>query len=87
MAVVYIPAQLREHTGGLRTVEAAGTSVREIVEALETRFPGIAARLCDGNELQAGLQVSIDDAISTRGLLARVDTDSEVHFLPAIGGG
>lgn len=87
MATVFIPSQLRELTGSAAQVEVDAQNVREAVAALEARFPGIAARLCSGDELSPTLQVSIDGAISTRGLAAKIAPGSEVHFLPALGGG
>lgn len=87
MATVFIPAPLRKLTGGAAQVEVPGQTVREIVAQLESRFPGIAARLCKEDELAAGLAVSIGGTMSSRGLATRVPPDSEVHFLPAIGGG
>ena len=62
-------------------------TVRAVVAALEQRFPGIAARLCKEGELSPALQVSIDGTLSRRGLDARVQPGSEVHFLPVFGGG
>lgn len=87
MPRVFIPPQLRDMTGGLAEVEAAGVSVREIVAALDQRFPGIAQRLCQQGELSPALQVSIDGTLSRRGLDAKVPEASEVHFLPVFGGG
>jgi molybdopterin converting factor small subunit len=87
MPTAYIPAQLRELTGGLAQVEAAGQTVRAVVEALDERYPGIASRLCHEGELSPALQVSIDGILSRRGLDARVQPASEVHFLPVFGGG
>lgn len=87
MPTVFIPFQLRELTGGLAEVEAAGETVRGIVRALDARFPGTEARLCHGGELSPSLQVSIDGMLSRRGLDARVQPASEVHFLPVFGGG
>jgi molybdopterin synthase sulfur carrier subunit len=87
VAIVFIPAQLQSLTNGIRSVEVSATTVREVVLALESRFPGIRERLCDGDELTASLQVSIDDTLSTRGMRAEVLPKSEVHFLPALGGG
>jgi molybdopterin converting factor small subunit len=87
MARVYIPAQWRDLTGGVSDVELGGSTLQEIVEALEARFPGVAARLCDEGAIAAGLAVSIDGAITARGLLAPVEPESEIHVLPAIGGG
>jgi molybdopterin converting factor small subunit len=87
MPRVFIPAQLRDMTAGEAEIEAAGSTVREIVETLDRHFPGFAARVCTDNELSPALQVSIDGQFSRRGLDARVSPTSEVHFLPVFGGG
>jgi sulfur-carrier protein len=87
MARVFIPTQMRSLTGGQQQVDLPGRSLREIVRGLEQQFPGIQSRLCDGDRIAPTLQVSIDGALTARGLLAPVGENSEVHFLPAIGGG
>jgi molybdopterin synthase sulfur carrier subunit len=87
MAKVFIPAQIRELTGDQAELLIEGTTVRDIVAELQRRFPGIEQRLCTGGELAPNLQVSIDDVLSRRGLDARVQPASEVHFLPVFGGG
>jgi molybdopterin synthase sulfur carrier subunit len=87
VATVFIPAQMREMTGGTLRLEIEAGNVRQIVEVLEERFPGICARLCVGDALSPALQVSIDGHMTTRGLTAKVKPKSEVHFVPAIGGG
>jgi molybdopterin converting factor small subunit len=87
MARVFIPAQLRHLTEGDAEIEADGATVRELVEALEQRFPGFAARVCEADDIAPALQLSIDGTFSRRGLAARVTPHSEVHFLPVFGGG
>jgi molybdopterin synthase sulfur carrier subunit len=87
MPLVFIPAQLRGLTAGQAQIELPGENVRDIVGALEVRFPGIKERLCQDDELAPGLQLSIDHVMSSRGLRAKVKPTSEVHFLPAFGGG
>ena len=87
MARVFIPPTIRSLTGGQEIVEAAGHNVREIINGLEEQYPGIKDRLCRGDELRPGLSVAIGGSVSALGLLQRVDVDSEIHFLPAIGGG
>jgi molybdopterin synthase sulfur carrier subunit len=87
MAKVYIPAAWRDLTGPAGEVDLAGNSLGQIIAALDARFPGIAARACDEGGIAGGLAVSIDGAITSRGLLAPVAAQSEIHFLPAIGGG
>ncbi|MBX7071623.1 MAG: MoaD/ThiS family protein [Pirellulales bacterium] len=87
MATVYLPTQLREAAGGNTQFELPGSTVRELVSALAAQHPGIEDRLIDDNELARGLAVSIDGSVAPLGLLAKVKLTSEVHFLPAIGGG
>ena len=87
MARVFIPAQWRDLSGGTTDVELAGTTLGEIVAALDARFPGMAERLCDDGAIAAGLAVSIDGSVTSRGLHAPIGPTSEVHVLPAIGGG
>jgi molybdopterin synthase sulfur carrier subunit len=87
MPIVFIPTPWRDLTGGLARVEVEGRTVGEVVDALEHQFPGIQQRLCRGASLAPGLQVVIGDAMTLRGLRASVQPESEVHFLPAIGGG
>ncbi len=87
MAIVFIPAPHRDLTGGLAEIAVVGSTIGEVIDALDHRFPGIRSRLCRGESLAPGLQVSIDDVMTGRGLRAPVRAGSEVHFLPAIGGG
>jgi len=87
MVKVFIPPLLRDATGGLEEVELAGRSVRQIVSALEARYPGIRERLCEGENLRPGLAVAVNGTVSSLGLLQKVADGSEVHFLPAVGGG
>jgi sulfur-carrier protein len=87
MPRVFIPFQLRDLTAGQAEIEAQGATVREIIAALEERFPGIRDRLCQAGDLSPALQVSIDGTFSRRGLAAKVPPASEVHFLPVFGGG
>jgi molybdopterin synthase sulfur carrier subunit len=87
MPVVFIPKPLRDLTGGTARVTVAGGTVGEVVDALDRQYQGIRQRLCRGDALAPGLQVSIDDVMTRRGLRANVRPDSEVHFLPVIGGG
>ncbi|MGO8900225.1 MAG: MoaD/ThiS family protein [Isosphaeraceae bacterium] len=87
MPVVFIPTPLRGLTGGVTEISLEGSTVGALVDALDSRFPGLKERLCRGDSLSPGLQISIDHVMTRRGLLARVRPESEVHFLPVIGGG
>jgi molybdopterin synthase sulfur carrier subunit len=87
MARVFLQPQLRDLTGGAAEVSAAGTTLRQVIAALDQAYPGIAERLVRDGSLAAGIAVSIDGVVSARGMLAPVAAASEIHFLPAIGGG
>jgi sulfur-carrier protein len=87
MPVVHIPHQLRSLSAGLDRVELDAGNVEQAIEQLEQQFPGIRKRLRDEDQLRAGLAVAVDGTMSSRGLMQKLKPDSEVHFLPAIGGG
>jgi molybdopterin synthase sulfur carrier subunit len=87
MATVWIPSLLRELTGGQETVSVSGATVRQVIDALERDYPGLKDRLCAGGALRPGISVAVDTQVATLGLAQPVGTNSEVHFLPAIGGG
>lgn len=87
MPTVWIPPLMRSLTDDQEQVEASGETVREVVEDLEKRFPGLADRLCQDDALRPGITVAVDGVVSNKGLRQRVQADSEVHFVPAIGGG
>jgi len=87
MARVWIPSLLRDVTGGADSVIVPGSSVRQVIEELDRLHPGARSRLCDGDVLRSGLAVVVDNEVARLGLLQSVGPDSEVHLLPAIGGG
>jgi molybdopterin converting factor small subunit len=87
MPVVWVPGLLRDLTGGQARVQAEGNTVREAIENLEARYPGILARLVEDGQLRPTLTVMVDGEPATLRLRQPVNIDSEVHFLPAISGG
>jgi molybdopterin converting factor small subunit len=78
---------LRDLTGGRSTVDAAGSTVREVIEDLERKFPGIGEKLIDESRLRSNLSVAVDGEVSPLGLREKVGASSEVHFVAAIKGG
>jgi molybdopterin synthase sulfur carrier subunit len=80
---------MQTFTGGKERVQISGSTVRQLVNNLEQEFPGIKAVLYDEEEddIMPGIAVIIDGETSQLGVLERVSEDSEVHFLPALGGG
>jgi molybdopterin synthase sulfur carrier subunit len=87
MATVFIPSLMQGLTEGKRRVEIEGATVRQIINNLETAFPGMKERLMDEGEIKPNISVAVDGEVTTLGMLEKVGEGSEVHFLPAIGGG
>jgi hypothetical protein len=87
MAVVFIPPQMGDLSGGRSQVAVAGDTLRQVIAALDAECPGIAGRLTAEGRIAASLAISIDGTVTSRGLQAKVEPRSEIHIIPAIGGG
>ncbi len=87
MPQVFIPSMLRQFTNGQSEVEVAGNRLDEVIENLELQFPGIRSCLCRDDQIRLELHVSIDNKISSLGMIQPVDENSKIHFIPAVGGG
>ncbi len=87
MARVFIPALLADRCDGLEVVEAPGSTVREVLEALRLRWPELGERLLESGRLRTGISVAVDGELSPMGLLERVSPASEIHFVLAVSGG
>ncbi len=88
MATVFIPSLLEGLTGGARTVEASGRNLRQVINALDERYPGMKERLLDEDgALIPEIMAAIDGETNHLGLLQPVTEATEIQFVPAIGGG
>ena len=87
MVTVYIPALMRKLSGGKDRTTASGETLRAVVDDLEHQFPGFRERVVENNDLAGSVAVSVNGEIITGGLSESIPADSEIHFVPAIGGG
>jgi len=87
LPVVGIPSLLRELTNGESSLTVDGNTVQDVIENLESRYPGLKERLCDGERLRPSISVVVDGNISILKLRHRLEASSEVHFVIAISGG
>lgn len=87
MPVVWIPALLREYTAGQERVSVEGRTLRQAIDVLESRYPGLKARLVLDDRLRPEISAVVDGTISSLGLRQPLAENSEVHLLPAISGG
>ena len=87
MAKIFIPTMLQSLTAGVKQVDLDARNVRQIIERLEELYPGMKDRLVEDGEIRPNLAIAIDGDVAIMGMLEKVEGNSEVHFVPAIGGG
>lgn len=90
MATVRIPVPLRKLVNDQRLVRASGSTVVELVEDLERQFPGIRARIVDGDgrvHSFVNIFINDEDVRFLQGLRTPVPEDAEVSIIPAMAGG
>jgi len=86
---VRIPTILRTYTDGAKAVDASGATLEELIGDLETRHPGIKARLVDEGKLRRFVNVYLndEDVRFLGGLETPVSDGDTVTVLPAVAGG
>ena len=86
MALVFIPTMMQNLTAGETQVRVEGKTLRQLINNLEGRFPGIRERLLQDDDIRPDVAVAVDGEVAFN-LMERVSEDSEVHFVPPISGG
>jgi molybdopterin synthase sulfur carrier subunit len=91
MAVtVRIPTTMRPLTGGSSTVEVEGSTLGEVLKALDAAHPGLGERLFDDSgALRRFVNVFVadDDVRYLDGLNTPVPDGETVSIIPAVAGG
>tara|TARA_B100001123_G_scaffold91692_1_gene105607 strand:- start:11107 stop:11370 length:264 start_codon:yes stop_codon:yes gene_type:complete len=87
MALVFIPSLMQNLSNGEQRVSVEGANVRQIIDNLDSMFPGFKNRLVENGRVKPNISVAIDGEITPLGMIEKVTENSEVHFLPAISGG
>ena len=89
MTLVRIPPTLRPETAGAREVDAAGETVRDLLDDLVERFPALRDRLWEEGELAPFVNVYVagEDVRTLDGPETRVGAADTVILLPAMAGG
>ena len=72
----------KRFTDGNSDFDIVAPSVRSLIRELDNRYPGLGTQISDGT-----LSVAIDGDIYQDAFLEELKPDSEVAFLPKIGGG
>ena len=89
MSTVRIPPVLRENTGGSRSVDVVGASVREALADLFAKHPALRDRVTSDGELSEFINVYVNDRdVRYRdGLETAIGEGDTIILLPAMAGG
>ena len=88
--LVRIPTPLRRMTNGESKVEMDSSNLGELVEKLDSAYPGFKDRLVDENgDLRyfVNIYVNGEDVRFLKGLDTATKTGDEVSIVPAVAGG
>ncbi len=90
MATVYLPTPLRRYANGQSKVQVDGSTVGQVLQNLDTSYPGLKERLYDENgEIKRFIQVFVneEDVRGLEGDNTPVDARDEISIVPAMAGG
>ena len=81
MVKVVLWGSLKQAAGGRTEIELEAKNVREVLDVLKDRHPGLE------EHLERGVSVSIDGVMFRDAWFAPIEPDSEVYILPRLAGG
>lgn len=87
---VRIPTILRSYTGDQSQVSAEGATLTDVVDSLESSYPGIKARLVDEDgKLRRFVNVYVaeEDVRFVSGLDTPTPDGTQISIIPAVAGG
>ena len=86
-ATVKIPTPLRKLTNNETSVDAVGKTIEQIVESLDSAYPGMRERLIDDNgDLRHFVNIYLngEDIRYIDGLKSPVSDNDELSIVPAL---
>jgi molybdopterin converting factor small subunit len=90
MVTIRIPTQLRNLSGNAAEVTVEGSTVADVLKALDAQHPGFGERLFDetgGLRRFVNVFVSDEDIRFLQGVDTPVDAGTVVSIVPAVAGG
>tara|TARA_Y100000817_G_C16700434_1_gene474595 strand:+ start:26 stop:289 length:264 start_codon:yes stop_codon:yes gene_type:complete len=87
MIKVFLPYKTRKIFDLPVEVSAEGNNLRNLIEFLDKKYPGLKQELVDEEKLKPTISAVIDGRTTRLGLIQKLENVSEIHFLPSIAGG
>ncbi len=84
---VLVPTLLRSYTSGRASVEAAGTTLGEVMADLDRQYPGIRFRIVDEQDrIRRHILIFVNQS-RLEDLERGVNANDQIRIVPAISGG
>ena len=84
---VLIPTPLHSYTGGKAEVDAAGTTLAEVLMNLDSRYPGLRFRIVDEQDrIRPHIKLFVKSELAPS-ISQPVDPRDEIHIICALSGG
>ncbi len=90
MAVrVNIPTPMRQHTDNQAVVESTGSTIKDLLDNLGKKHPGITGRIFENGQIRRFVNVYLndEDIRYLDSLQTPVKDGDEVSIIPAVAGG
>lgn len=87
---VLVPTALQKFTNEQATLECSGSNIAELLDSMESSYPGVKARLCDENGKPRrflNFYVNSEDIRFLDGTNTPLNDGDEVSIVPAVAGG
>ncbi len=86
---VHIPTPMRQHTDGQAVVEVSASSVKEALDNVGAKYPGITGRLFENGQVRRFVNVYLndEDIRYLDSLQTAVKEGDELSIIPAVAGG
>jgi molybdopterin synthase sulfur carrier subunit len=86
---IHIPTPMRPHTDNQAVVEAAGGTVKALLDNLGQKYPAISGRLFENGQVRRfiNLYLNDEDVRYLDNLDTAVKDGDELSIIPAVAGG
>ena len=85
-ATVYLPSSLRAlFPGAPRHLAVSASTVAELIDGLDSRWPGMRERICHAGAIRDFVHVYVNGERAT--LETAVPDRATIHVIPAMAGG
>ena len=86
---IHIPTPMRPHTDNQAVVEAAGSTVKGLLDNLGQKYPSISGRLFENGQVRRFVNIYLndEDIRYLDNLDTTVKDGDELSIIPAVAGG